>query len=101
MADESDQQIHLSGELVAKVMDLLVEHDVRCAEGLVACQYLSAVQAILICQKVPQDEARQELVNELAEFMRYAVEDMGAAQPAAPRGAAPRESSGIWKPGDP
>ena len=110
MADETEGQIKLSGELVAQVMDILVAHDPRCAEGLIACQYLSAVQAMLVCQRVPQNETRMEIVDELASFTRYAIEDMSAGQGAsgaqggqgAPQAAGGAgEARGVWRPGDP
>lgn len=97
MADKEDGQIRLTGELVDKIMETLVAHEAHCDTGLVACQYLSAVQAMLICRRVAQPKDRESVVAELSSFLRYAVEDMGHAAPAPPPS---QNAFGIWKPGE-
>ena len=113
MADNKDTentQIRLTGELVNKVMRVLTEHEPQCQEGVVSCQYLSAIQAMLICERVPQEKIRLEIVDELGSFMRYAVEDMSKAsgqasgpaggQTRGPAPANPQDAVGVWKPGE-
>lgn len=101
MADNDEsQQIRLTGELVNEVLRVLAEHEPQCNTGLVSCQYLSAIQAMLICERVAQTKDRMEIVDELAAFMRYAVQDM--AQTGAPAAQAPpppsQDAVGVWKP---
>ena len=113
--EQENTQIRLTGELVNKVFKVLTDHEPQCGTGLVACQYLSAIQAMMICQRVSQKEDRQEIVNELAEFTRYAVNDMSDSSPqsssqassnsspqssGATPGANPQDAVGVWKPGN-
>ncbi|ANB02300.1 hypothetical protein [Ectothiorhodospira sp. BSL-9] len=98
------ESLQLSGELVQKLQDILVEHDERCHDPLVTVQYMSAISGYLLgCQPIPAAK-RQEFLEQLAAFMRHVhddVERQQREQQAAPAQQPPQEAFGIWRPGDP
>ncbi|TVQ73865.1 MAG: hypothetical protein EA372_04325 [Chromatiaceae bacterium] len=95
------ESLQLSGELVQKLQDILVEHDERCHDPLVTVQYMSAISGYLLgCQPIPAAK-RQEFLEQLAAFMRHVHDDVERQQQAAPAQQPPQEAFGIWRPGDP
>ncbi|MCG5495801.1 MULTISPECIES: hypothetical protein [Ectothiorhodospira] len=98
------ESLQLSGELVHKLQDVLVEHDERCHDPLVTVQYMSAISGYLLGSQPIPEAKRQEFLEQLAAFMRHVHDDVvrqqQAQQVASPQ-QSPQEAFGVWRPGDP
>lgn len=89
--------LQLSGELIQKIQDLLVETDPKAQQPIVAVQYLSAITGFLVAQMPEPVDQRKEYLEQLAQFTESVFVDVESRRQAAPP---PQEASGVWRPGD-
>ncbi len=93
----SDDTLQLSGELIQKVQDLLVETDPKAEQPIVAVQYLSAITGFMVAQMQEPVNERKQYLKQLAEFTESVFTDVESRKQSAPP---PQEASGVWRPGD-
>ncbi|WP_018949789.1 hypothetical protein [Thioalkalivibrio sp. ALMg11] len=89
--------LQLSGELIQKVQDLLVEVDPKAQQPIVAVQYLSAITGFMVAQMPESVNERKEYLKQLSEFAESVFVDVESRKQAAPP---PQEASGVWRPGE-
>lgn len=106
--------IQLSEELIARLIDVIGDHDARAREDrIVALQYLAAINGFLAADYPGPTAEREELLEHLAEFTRHVCNErvqgkrqqagtqQQAAQPTIPKGKSIPTGDpavGIWKP---
>ncbi|MFP4244166.1 MAG: hypothetical protein ACLFRJ_03685 [Ectothiorhodospira sp.] len=90
--------LQLTGELVQKLQEVLVAHDERCHDPLVAVQYTAAVTGYLLAAQPVPEEKRPEFLDHLDAFMRQVHADLRAQQASASPG--PDDAGKVWRPGD-
>ena len=88
------EQINLSRRLVEEIVEVLRQREPACEDGLIAAQYLTAVVACLVASHTASPLPKDEVLEELAHFMRHVYDDLRRAQ-AQPRA---QSAFGIWKP---
>lgn len=93
----SDDTLQLSGDLIQKVQDLLIETDPKAQQPIVAVQYLSAITGFLVAQMPESVNERKEYLKQLSQFTESVFVDVESRKQAAPP---PQEASGVWRPGD-
>ncbi|WP_017925760.1 MULTISPECIES: hypothetical protein [unclassified Thioalkalivibrio] len=93
----SDDTLQLSGDLIQKIQDVLVETDPKAQQPIVAVQYLSAITGFLVAQMPESVNERKEYLKQLSQFTESVFVDMESRKQAAPP---PQEASGVWRPGD-
>ncbi|WP_018863511.1 MULTISPECIES: hypothetical protein [Thioalkalivibrio] len=94
----SDDTLQLSGDLIQKIQDVLVETDPRAQQPIVAVQYLSAITGFLVAQMPESVNERKEYLKQLSQFTESVFVDMESRKQAAP--PPQQEASGVWRPGD-
>ena len=87
-------QLHLTDALAQELLRNLREHDAKCGDDLIACQYLAAVIGYLIGNQQFDPRRKQEFAEELSQFIQHVIRDL-AQQPPPPD---PDKAFGIWKP---
>lgn len=94
----SDDSLQLSGDMIQRLQEVLVESDPRAKEPIVTVQYLAAVTGFLVAQMSDPIAQRKDYLQQLAEFTHSVFLDVESRKrPAQP----PQEASGVWRPGDP
>lgn len=93
----SDDTLQLSGDLIQKIQDVLVETDPKAQQPIVAVQYLSAITGFLVAQMPESVNERKEYLQQLSQFTESVFVDVESRKQAAPP---PQEASGVWRPGD-
>ena len=97
MSDE----LKLSNQLINDILQYLVQHDSRCENELIACQYLSAVIGYVVEKQRISPEQKVEITEELLAFIRHVASESAAhSQQASPPIQDPAKAFGIWKPSD-
>ncbi|MDH3343397.1 MAG: hypothetical protein OEM07_06715 [Gammaproteobacteria bacterium] len=87
--------IQLSSELVAKLQEVVVEHDAEANNEMLFMQYLTAVTGFVLAHQNQPGLDKQEFVNDLAGFMAQVVNQVESDNKPQP----PAEDAfGIWKP---
>lgn len=89
--------IQLSGELIQKVKEILVQHDASADNDLMTLQYLSAIIGYVLAHQTSPGLDKRSFLNDLSTFTGQVLDqveaDMRPAQPS-------QEAFGIWKPGE-
>ncbi len=97
MSDE----LKLSQRLISDIFQCLNQHDSRCQNELIACQYLAAMVGHLVARQRMADRQKEEIIEELLAFIRHVVrESIVQPQPTQVPAADPEQAFGIWKPND-
>ena len=95
-------ELQLSAKLGSDIQNLLQEHDPAATDPGVTSQYLCAVVGFLLGQQDMPEAQKDEVMEQLAAFMKHVAADVGKQkqQAAAPSSPQPpqQEAFGIWKP---
>ena len=93
-------ELQLSAKLVGDIQALLQEHDPSATDPGVTSQYLCAVVGFLLGQQNMPAPQKDDVLDQLAAFMKHVAEDVDSQkQEAAPPPSPPsQEAFGIWKP---
>lgn len=95
----ADDELVLSRDLILGVLDSLKEHDRRCENELIACQYLSAVIGFVVANQAIGATEKTDILEELAQFSKQVLASVSAQAPSQPApGGSSAEAFGIWKP---
>ncbi len=86
------EQINLSRRLVEEIVEVLRHREPACDDALIAAQYLAAVVAYLVASDSASPAHKDDLLEELRDFMRHVYTDLSRARPRA------QSAFGIWKP---
>lgn len=97
----SDDALQLSGELIEKLQNVLVEADPRAREPIVGVQYLAAVIGFLVAQMPEPVAQRKDYLSQLAQFTASVFDDIDSRNQSAPPAQPPQDAAGVWRPGDP
>ena len=89
------EQINLSRRLVEELVEVLQRREPTCNDNLTAAQYLTAVVACLVASHTASPVPKDEILEELAHFMRHVYADLSHAPSPSP---SPQSAFGIWKP---
>jgi hypothetical protein len=93
-------ELKLSARLVSEIQTLLQEHDPASADPGVTSQYLCAVVGFLLGQQDMPAVQKDDVLDQLAAFMKHVAEDVDNQrnQSAAPASPSAHDAFGIWKP---
>ncbi len=93
-------ELQLSAKLVGDIQNLLQEHDPAAGDPGVTSQYLCAVVGFLLGQQEMPAGQKDEVLEQLAAFMKHVSDDVESQkqQAAAPPPPPTQEAFGIWKP---
>lgn len=97
----SDDALQLSGELIEKLQNVLIESDPRAREPIVGVQYLAAVIGFQVAQMPEPVDQRKDYLAQLAQFTDSVFVDIESRKQSSPPAQPPQEASGVWRPGDP
>ncbi|MFO8153527.1 hypothetical protein [Thioalkalivibrio sp.] len=97
----SDDSLQLSGDLIQRLQDVLIEADPRAREPIVGVQYLAAVIGYLVAQMPEPVAQRKDYLAQLAEFTDSVFVDVESRKQSGPPSQPPQAASGVWRPGDP
>lgn len=93
-------ELQLSAKLVGDIQQLLQEHDPASADPGVTSQYLCAVVGFLLGQQDMSSTEKDDVMQQLAAFMKHVADDVGSQKHQASATPPPptQDAFGIWKP---
>ena len=87
--------IQLSTELVARLQEVVLEHDAEANNDMLLMQYLTAVSGYVLAHQTQPGLDKQEFISDLSNFMGQVVRQVESDNKPQP----PAEDAfGTWKP---